>query len=182
MKPFKPLAIAALSIAMFTPAKADENYLGLVDFRLLDRPIACRNLDDAIEASKLDRKSVPPRPLPIPFVAFVQRHQAGSTTGTGRLPGSTITWSYRIPPKDDCRFADADQDGSLQVAADVKLTAPNLPPGTIAICVTTAFLAPGARYPACGESFTSNGNTYVSYWIVVEPRMLMRSFDLPKTE
>jgi hypothetical protein len=47
---FKPLAIAATLIATLTPAKA---YLGVVDFTLPE-PIGCRNLDDAIEASKFN--------------------------------------------------------------------------------------------------------------------------------
>jgi hypothetical protein len=44
------LAIAATRIATLTPAKA---YLAVVDFTLLE-PVGCRNLDDAIEASKFN--------------------------------------------------------------------------------------------------------------------------------
>src|SRR5262249_18520699 len=197
MKPFlKPLAIAALSIAMLAPAQAkDPNYfsLGLVDFKFVKAPIGCRNLDDAIEASKLDRepKSTAELVYPegvYPFVAWALRHQAGS-----KMEQINQYVSQRIPPKGDCRFADKIHDnifkkteGNLSTAVKVKWSAPNLPPGKIAVCVTDTYgWVPESLRDCSGtvEPVVSPTGWHVAtYWVVVDPDMLWRTFDLPREQ
>jgi hypothetical protein len=80
---FKPLAIAATLIATLTPAKA---YLGVVDFTLPE-PIGCRNLDDAIEASKFNGFEAEQR-VYLPKVEFVKRHQTRACTHKSPTSGA----------------------------------------------------------------------------------------------
>jgi|SRR5262245_13937616 len=55
----KPLAIAALSLAMLTHAVAvDSESSGLATF--IGNIPGCRNFDDAVEVSKLDNPHAPP--------------------------------------------------------------------------------------------------------------------------
>jgi len=191
MKILKTLMVAAALAAIVTPAKAVS--LGQVDYKLL--PIACRNLDDAIEASKLDTSShelvygFRPNGGPVyPHVAWVLRHQLGSKIEHGPY------MDQRIPPDRDCRwpdgsmatiFGDKTIEAHLRTAVKVKLTAPNLPPGKIAVCVIPGSDAIGDKPRDCaGEPPTKNSVGYwmATYWVVVDPKGLVRDFDLPKGE
>jgi hypothetical protein len=185
---FKTLAIAAALAAVITPAKAfvvptpsPTSPAYLVKFPY-ERPIGCRNLDDAIEASKIDRNAAPaPGAYYVPVVDFVNRHQAGS-----KMDGY-----FRVPPKRDCRFdkgspniLEKSEPFEFSNAVEIKLFAPNLPPGTIAICVDgTLFLGDNSKRPRPDCSGTLDAyKAPVAYWIVVKPTMFYRNFDLPKGE
>jgi hypothetical protein len=193
MTALKTLAIAAaLAATVTTPVMAGDNRgLGLVDVHLMDFPVACRALDNAIEASKLDTKApvkieYDPQLFPrgkYSYVAWVLRHQVGSTESPD-FP------HFRIPPKRDCRFG---KDGysnifgqpelPLNGAIAVRYAAPGLPPGKIAVCVTNSYaMFPDSvrGCPDSAEGRLENGAFVFTYWIVAEPEWFMRNFDLPR--
>jgi hypothetical protein len=164
MTALKTLAITAALAATIIPANAA--YLGDVDFTNL-KPVACRNLDDAIEASKFNDFGT----KYLPKKEFVKRHQASSTFTT--ISGIPV----RVPGKGDCVIAsrdDGDDAFDLSVAVQIKATLPNLPSGMIAICATTLV---GAIKP---QDCNGGAEAVPGYWIVIKPGDFLRNFDLPK--
>lgn len=170
-KLLKPLAIAATLIAILAPAKAGD--FREVHFPL--RPVACRNLDDAIVASKFniterdnDEK-----------VDFVRRHQIG-TQWTG------VLGALRVPPKGDCVIA-ADERGHeyarLNEAVQIKRNVPGLPAGMIAICAVF-FGGPITEDPPPPDCTPAADweKARIGYWVITRPEYIMRNFDLPKAE
>jgi hypothetical protein len=149
----------------------------MVNFSVL-RPVACRNLNDAIEASKFNtwQRSHDFAPKS----DFVRQHQVGS-----RMDGYV-----RIPTERDCVVASNDsglENYPLESAVEIKRNAPNLPPGMIAICaVGYGFrMGPGELpTPDCTGTADPSKPPYkaTGYWIVAEPNAFMRNFDLPRED
>jgi hypothetical protein len=164
-------------------ARASEGRRRNRGFLAFAAPDRLSQLDDAIEASKIVRKSTYARSETIDYVGFVDRHQAGSTIDP--------QFGQRIPPKGDCRFVDkgsTDIFGKVEALrpeffVKIKWTAPNLPPGTIAICVASI---PDTRGLDCSDTvapFKNAAGLWIStYWVVADPKSIMRNFDLPKEE
>ena len=192
MRALKALMVAAALAAAVAPAQAagiryynDDGstvgtipILGSVDF-MRNMPIACRNLDDAIEAAG---KFTDDDGRPGDFRAkldFVRLHQAGSKRGIG-----PYNEPFRIKPKGDCVVvvpaSDSDrrdETAPLDTAVAIKMKAPRLPAGMIAICVFKGSMVKDA----CDEPTSDKKyEGYVSYWVVMKPKSVMRNFDLPK--
>jgi len=187
MTALKTIAIAAaLAAVAVVPVKAKT--LGTVDFTLLE-PVACRNLDDAIEASKFNDFNIAKSDRWLPQVDFVKRHQASSKVD---YPYSSFpTIPRRIPGKGDCIIGTNDGRGRapltepLSVAVQVKWTAPNLPAGMIAICAVNFGIGGRFRETDCtgtAELADTNDAIAFGYWVVTKPENFTRNFDLPKGE
>ena len=175
MTTLKTLLVAAtLAAAVIAPAKAGPT-LGQVDFEPF-QPVACRNLDDAIEAAGKfnDNATDGWRDLRAK-IDFVRLHQAGSKPGVG-----PYNEAVRITPKGDCVVAtgaseDRDETAPLHQVLEIRTKAPRLPAGMIAICVRTGSMVKSG----CDEPVSDK--PYVSYWVVTKPESVTRNFDLPVT-
>ena len=185
MRALKSLLVATALVAAALPAKA--KILGSVDFTLLE-PVACRNLDDAIEASKFNDFNIAKSDRWLPQVDFVKRHQASSKVD---YPYSGIASNVprRIPGKGDCVIGTEDVRGrmplaqSLNTAVQVKWNAPNLPAGMIAICAVNFGIGGRFRETDCtgtAEFADTDDAVAFGYWVVTKPENFMRNFDLPK--
>ena len=198
----KPLLAAAALLAVATSAQAADALkmgkpLGLVKLvSIAGDPIVCRNLDDAIEASKImdllaesaaGKKSseidelnklvydLPVGHPVVAHVAWVLRHQQGSKSGT---------YLQRIPPKRDCRYSNdktlnilGRTDQTLSTAIKIKTT--GLPPGKIAICLTNMIGVFESARDCSDEAIdTGSGFLALNYWAVMNPNMVYRNFDL----
>jgi len=162
----KLLIALATTVALVGPAKAE--FLGSVDFKLL-KPIACRNLEDAVQvASRFNAFDAPDWRDYRARLDFVRIHQVGTKRGP---------YGIRIPPKSDCVIAgpnDTDATAPLSTAVEIRTKAPGLPAGMIAVCAIAGSMAKNG----CDE--TDPNEPYVGYWIVTKPEHFMRNFDLPR--
>jgi hypothetical protein len=176
MTALKTLAIAAaLAAVVATPAKAEPRMVYLDELK----PVACRNLNDAIEASKFNgwenmRDYQEKR-------EFVKRH------------GFSKSVLFN-----DCVIAGNQANGEVELklmwAIQIKTAAPGLPAGMIATCVVVPGGLPnldGSRAPDCTGTAVSTtydravmdaGKPALGYWVVTKPEALLRNFDLPKGE
>jgi hypothetical protein len=192
MTTLKSLLVATALVAAIVPAKAagiryynDDGstnggtfpVLGYVDFEPY-QPVACRNLDDAIEAAGKfnDHATDGWRDLRAK-IDFVRLHQAGSKRGVG-----PYNEPVRIKPKNDCVVATGasegrDETAPLHMPVEIRMKAPRLPVGMIAICVAAGSMVKDA----CDEPTSDKRyEGYVSYWIVTRPESIKRNFDLLK--
>ena len=152
MKILKPLAIAAALAAVVTPALAGGKTLK-VDFELL-QPVACRNLDDAIEASRFNNFERDQ----LAKVNFLR-----SKRGTCGIGHSHVGIGH---------------EGNLFLTElrQLKWSVPNLPPGMIAICVT----GPTVVWADCTGTASQELKLATGYWVVTKPENFLRNFDLPR--
>jgi hypothetical protein len=181
----KLLTTTAVLLAFAGSAHAD---FGMVDFNLLE-PVACRNFDDAIEASKFNDLTVAKSERWLPQLEFVKRHQVDSKF----IEEKQYHYTRRVPSGHDCVVVMSLErsrgviDGlrlteDLISASQIKLTAPNLPSGMIAVCaVNYGFRMGGGPLPEVDCTGTGDPEkTATGYWIITKPKYFMRNFDLPK--
>jgi hypothetical protein len=159
------LVLAALAVAI-VPAKAEVGMVYLKDLL----PVACRNLNDAIEASKFNDWN------------GLREYQAKREFVKRRGFSKSVLFN-------NCVIAGSQGEGDEELLLTWAIQIKKLPTGMIATCVVVPGGLPnldGSRAPDCTGTAVSPeadaSKPQVGYWVVMKPENLMRNFDLPKGE
>src|SRR6516225_1600803 len=164
----KPLAIAAISIATLTSAKAED---AVYKFR----GVVCRPYSSALSVFKEWGEEPGPNWF-APYVdADLWRTQMDYKSPFG-LAATTWWQDTKKIPDRDCTWANyLSGKSDLLPVTKVNAQAPGLPSGTAAICVS-AYAWLDRKMTKYGKDA---GDANCGYWAIVRPERTFRNFNIP---
>jgi hypothetical protein len=159
--------LMAMSAASVTPASGGHKEIGGV-YLMVPNAIACRLYTDALEVyqkwggNRIDEDYW--------WVRYSGDREKKRLEYKGQYG---VNWWQDLKKLSDRDCIDADYlDGyhgrALLLATKIDMHAPGLPQGKIAVCVSTY------------RWLSQPGITDCGYWVVIDPQVLMRSFNLPE--